>query len=127
MSLRRALEAKAALYERLSRGEGLSADSDGEEGEGEGRYMVDFTRKIAEEVCECVRLCVCVFACVYVCVCVCACVCLHVCMSVCVCMTVCVCEEWYVLYRFVLSFVYFILEARGMVTLSPGQSKKPPS
>ena len=60
MSLRRALEAKAALYERLSRGEGLSADSDGEEGEGEGRYMVDFTRKIAEEVSVCAHVCVCV-------------------------------------------------------------------
>ena len=60
MSLRRALEAKAALYERLSKGEGLSADSDGEEGEGEGRYMVDFTRKIAEEVsvCDCVYVCI---------------------------------------------------------------------
>ena len=43
----------------MYRGEGLSADSDGEEGEGEGRYMVDFTRKIAEEVCVCVRMCVC--------------------------------------------------------------------
>ena len=83
MSLRRALEAKAALYERLSRGEGLSADSDGEEGEGEGRYMVDFTKKIAEEVsvcvCECVRLCVCV--CMSVCVCVCRCVCLCLCVQ----------------------------------------------
>ena len=43
----------------MYRGEGLSADSDGEEGEGEGRYMVDFTRKIAEEVC--VSVCMCVF------------------------------------------------------------------
>ena len=50
---RRALEAKAALYDRLCRGEGVRGDSDsGEEGEGEGeqRYMVDFTRKIHEEV-----------------------------------------------------------------------------
>lgn len=48
---RRALEAKAALYDRLCRGEGVKGDSDsGEEGEGEQRYMVDFTRKIHEEV-----------------------------------------------------------------------------
>ena len=50
---RKALEAKAALYDRLCEGEGLrrggSDDSEGEE-EEEGRYMVDFTRKIAEEV-----------------------------------------------------------------------------
>ena len=50
---RKALEAKAALYDRLCGGEGLrrvgSDDSEGEE-EEEGRYMVDFTRKIAEEV-----------------------------------------------------------------------------
>ena len=50
---RKALKAKAALYNRLCGGEGLrrggSDDSEGEE-EEEGRYMVDFTRKIAEEV-----------------------------------------------------------------------------
>ena len=45
---------------------GLSADSDGEEGEGEGRYMVDFTRKIAEEVSVCVCECVCVSVCLCV-------------------------------------------------------------
>ena len=47
------MEAKAALYDRLCGGEGLrrggSDDSEGEE-EEEGRYMVDFTWKIAEEV-----------------------------------------------------------------------------
>ena len=48
----------------MYRGEELSADSDGEEGEGEGRYMVDFTRKIAEEVCVSVCMCVCVYVCV---------------------------------------------------------------
>ncbi len=48
---RRALEAKAVLYEKLSRGEGLrELEEEEEEGE-EGRYMVDFTRKIAEQVC----------------------------------------------------------------------------
>ena len=49
---RKALEAKAALYDRLCEGEGLrgrGSDSEGEE-EEEGRYMVDFTRKIVEEV-----------------------------------------------------------------------------
>ena len=124
MSLRRALEAKAALYERLSRGEGLSADSDGEEGEGEERYMVDFTRKIAEEVsvCDCVYVCIQYFPS----------------------RSSLLLEPetlistltkrrlmkngtFLIMISFVLSFVYFILETRGMVTLSPGQSKKPPS
>ena len=53
---RKALEAKAALYDRLCGGEGLKmggSDSEGED--GEGRYMVDFTRKIAEEVSVCVE------------------------------------------------------------------------
>lgn len=46
---RKALEAKAALYDRLCGGEGVTqSDSEGEE--EEGRYMVDFTRKIIEEV-----------------------------------------------------------------------------
>ena len=53
---RRALEAKAAIYERLSRGDGLREEEEGEgEGGGEGeeggsRYMVDFTKKIWEDV-----------------------------------------------------------------------------
>ena len=49
---RKALEAKAVLYDRLCGGEGLKkrgSESEGEE-EEEGRYMVDFTRKIYEEV-----------------------------------------------------------------------------
>ena len=55
---RRALEAKAALYERLSRGDGLreAEEEDGGEEEGEGgdsRYMVDFTRKVWEDVSTC--------------------------------------------------------------------------
>ena len=50
LPFRQALEAKAALYERLCRGEGLrEVEEEGEE-EGEGRYMVDFTRKVANEV-----------------------------------------------------------------------------
>ena len=50
-SCRRALEAKAALYERLSKGEGLKQlgeDEEAELGEGQHRYMVDFTKKIVE-------------------------------------------------------------------------------
>ena len=51
---RQALEAKAALYDRLCRGEGLreeEEDSEGEEEEGGKRgYLVDFTRKIVQEV-----------------------------------------------------------------------------
>ena len=51
LASRQALEAKAALYERLCRGEGLrEAEEEGGEEEGEGRYMVDFTRKVANEV-----------------------------------------------------------------------------
>lgn len=50
--LRRSLEAKAALYERLSRGEGLKElNQEEEEREGEGEapiYMVDFTKKVHE-------------------------------------------------------------------------------
>lgn len=50
--LRRSLEAKAALYERLSRGEGLKElNREEEEREGEGEapvYMVDFTKKVYE-------------------------------------------------------------------------------
>lgn len=47
---RRALEAKAALYEKLSRGEGLRELEGAEEGEGEEghTYMVDFTKKVYE-------------------------------------------------------------------------------
>ncbi len=58
---RRSLEAKAALYERLRRGEGLKElDKADEEGgaSGEGpTYMVDFTKKVYEVgtgVCACV-------------------------------------------------------------------------
>ena len=50
---RRALEAKAAIYARLSGGSGGGVREEEDEGEGEGeepRYMVDFTRKIWEEV-----------------------------------------------------------------------------
>lgn len=48
---RKALEAKAALYDRLCEGEGVRGGGSGSEGEDEeGRYMVDFTRKIVEEV-----------------------------------------------------------------------------
>ena len=55
MHCRRALEAKAALYDRLCGGEGVrgGGSDDSEEEGGEGRYMVDFTRKIVEEVCVC--------------------------------------------------------------------------
>ena len=42
---------------------GGGSDSEGEE---EGRYMVDFTRKIVEEVCT-VSVCVCVCVGVWVC------------------------------------------------------------
>ncbi len=48
--IRQALEAKAALYERLSRGEGLRELEEEEEEADEEKYMVDFTRKIAEQV-----------------------------------------------------------------------------
>ena len=48
---RRALEAKAAIYARLSGGGGGGVREEEDEGEGEEpRYMVDFTRKIWEEV-----------------------------------------------------------------------------
>ena len=51
---RQALEAKAALYDRLCRGEGLrEEEEDSEEEEEEGGkkgYLVDFTRKIVQEV-----------------------------------------------------------------------------
>ena len=45
---RKALEAKAALYDRLSRGEGLREMEAEDEGSGEGNplYMVDFTKKL---------------------------------------------------------------------------------
>ena len=46
---RRALEAKAAIYTRLSGGDGVREEEDEGEGE-EPKYMVDFTRKIWEEV-----------------------------------------------------------------------------
>ena len=49
VSYRRALEAKAAIYARLSGGDGVREEEDEGEGE-EPRYMVDFTRKIWEEV-----------------------------------------------------------------------------
>lgn len=39
---------KAALYEKLSKGQGLQ-EVEGQEGE-ESRYMVDFTRKVYEDV-----------------------------------------------------------------------------
>ncbi len=51
-SHRRSLEAKAALYDRLSKGEGLRELVEEEEeagmGEGQHRYMVDFTKKAVE-------------------------------------------------------------------------------
>ena len=47
-----ALEAKAAIYARLSGGDGVREEEEEEEGE-EPRYMVDFTRKIWEEVNTC--------------------------------------------------------------------------
>lgn len=47
---RKALEAKAALYDRLCGGEGLRGRGSDSEEEEEERYMVDFTRKIVEEV-----------------------------------------------------------------------------
>ena len=50
---RQALEAKAALYDRLCRGEGLreeEEDSEEEEEGGKKGYLVDFTRKIVQEV-----------------------------------------------------------------------------
>ena len=62
MHYRKALEAKAALYDRLCGGEGVrgGGSDDSEEEGGEGRYMVDFTRKIVEEVCMHVSQCACV-------------------------------------------------------------------
>ena len=58
---RQALEAKAALYDCLCRGEGLreeEEDSEGEEEEGGKRgYLVDFTRKIVQGVSVCVWVC----------------------------------------------------------------------
>ena len=63
---RRALEAKAAIYDRLSRGGGLKDEEDeGEEDEGDGdegdpRYMVDFTKKIWEEVQHCIYMYTCI-------------------------------------------------------------------
>jgi len=52
------------LYDRLCRGEGLreeEEDSDGGEEEGGKRgYLVDFTRKIVQEVSVCVWGVVCV-------------------------------------------------------------------
>ena len=49
---RAALEAKAKLYDKLSKGEGLlnSDNEDDEDGEDGPKYMVDFQRKIYEEV-----------------------------------------------------------------------------
>ena len=47
---RRALEAKAAIYARLSGGDGVREEEEEEEEGEEPRYMVDFTRKIWEEV-----------------------------------------------------------------------------
>ena len=56
---RRALEAKAAIYARLSGGGGGVREEE-DEGEGEEpRYMVDFTRKIWEEVNCTVHFCWC--------------------------------------------------------------------
>lgn len=46
---RRALEAKAAIYDRLSRGSGLREEEEDEGEEGDPRYMVDFTKKIWED------------------------------------------------------------------------------
>ena len=56
---RAALEAKAALYEKLSRGEDLpsSDDDEGEGMENGPRYMVDFHRKTYEKVWLCVCVC----------------------------------------------------------------------
>ena len=53
--------------------------------------LVDFDRKIYEQVCVslCVHACVCVSLCVHVCVCVSLCV--HVCVCVSVCVHACVC------------------------------------
>ena len=53
MLCRKALEAKAALYEKLSRGQGLrELEREEEEGgggeEGGHTYMVDFTKKVYE-------------------------------------------------------------------------------
>ncbi len=45
---RKALETKAAIYDKLSKGQGLQ-EVEGQDGE-ESRYMVDFTRKVYEEV-----------------------------------------------------------------------------
>ena len=56
VSYRRALEAKAAIYARLSGGDGVREEEDEGEGE-EPRYMVDFTRKIWEEVNVCTCTC----------------------------------------------------------------------
>eukprot|EP00731_Ephydatia_muelleri_P032953 Em0024g497a len=49
---RRALEAKVAVYERLSKGQGLQEEEalDGDGEEEDGRYLVDFTRKAYEEM-----------------------------------------------------------------------------
>ena len=47
---RAALEAKAVLYEKLSRGEELPSSD--EEDENGPIYMVDFQRKIYEQVCN---------------------------------------------------------------------------
>ena len=51
-SNRRALEAKVAVYERLSKGQGLQEEEtlEGDGEEEDGRYLVDFTRKAYEEV-----------------------------------------------------------------------------
>ncbi len=46
--LRQALEAKALIYEKLSKGQGLE-EVEGQDGE-ESRYMVDFTRKVYDRV-----------------------------------------------------------------------------
>ena len=48
--VRVALEAKAALYDKLHRGDGLVSSDDEEDEELGPRYMVDFQRKIYEEV-----------------------------------------------------------------------------
>ena len=45
-----ALEAKAALYDKLHHGEGLLDSDDDDDEELGPRYMVDFQRKIYEEV-----------------------------------------------------------------------------
>ena len=50
-NFRQALEAKAALYDRLRQGVGLREELEGEDGEeNEPRFMVDFTKKIWQEV-----------------------------------------------------------------------------